>query len=108
MLIIALFRLKPDRELDDYRRFSHEYIRPNMIKIPSVVRFTDWSVSRTLDGQSSRWQVAEVFEVTDHDTFIADNQRGIGLEIAERWAEWVEEFEVLLCEDLVTNEQKEG
>lgn len=98
---VTLFNLAGDRTLEDYRRYSKEFIRPGMEAMPSVVRFRDYHVSETYDSGPPSAALVEVIEITDIAAFRRDNETGPGAEVAEDWARWCSSFEVLFCEELL-------
>ena len=101
-IVVALIRLRPDRTVQGYRDFSRDYVRAAMAQFESIIWFGDHHISpKTLAGKATRWQVAEVFAVTSINDFATENMRAHGVEVAERWSQWVEDSEVLLLEDLM-------
>ena len=92
MLAIALFKLKDHLTKSQYEQWALENIRPKMLLIDSVIKFSDYTM---LEGNDLGYDFVEVIEITDKDSFESDNSKGIGLEIANEWEKWVEKFTIL-------------
>lgn len=100
MKVVALFKLKPERSVGEYRTLSLEMIRAGMAGMPSVVGFEDFAVSGMMGGGSSRWDAVEIVEITSPEEFERDNRELPGSQIADTWNEWVAESEVIYLTDL--------
>lgn len=100
MKVVALFKLKPERSVGEYRTLSLEMIRAGMEAMPSVVGFEDFVVSGMMGGGSSRWDLAEIVEITSPAEFERDNRELPGSDVADTWNEWVAESEVIYLTDL--------
>lgn len=100
MKVVALFTLKPERSVGEYRALSLEMIRAGMESMPSVIGFEDFVVSGMMGGASSRWDLAEIVEITSPEEFERDNRELPGSNVADTWNEWVAESEVIYLTDL--------
>lgn len=100
---ITLFTLREGRSIDAFRLHSLEFVRPEMMKMPSVLGFRDFAVTGTLDGSSTPWQAVEIIEVIDPTSFDADNRGEHGARITRDWLRWVDRFDVLFCHNLAAH-----
>lgn len=100
-LAITLFNLLAGRDVDSYRRYSDDFIRPGMLAMPSVVGFRDYEALQWLDSSASPWQLVEVIEITSPKEFVHDNETMPGKAVADDWSTWVSDFKVLVCKDLL-------
>lgn len=102
--VVALFNLKPEYELADYRSLSLSVIRPGMKKMPSVIEFRDFAVDpNTMANQLSDWQICEVIQITSVAEFRRDNAVFPGVEIVDAWNKVVESSTVMFMSDLSLN-----
>lgn len=102
-LAITLFTLREDRSLTDFRNHSMEFVRPEMMKMPSVLGFRDYAVTGTLNGSRALWDAVEVIEISSPEAFDRDNSGPHGQRVAEDWLAWVDKFEVLFCQNLAAH-----
>lgn len=100
MKVVALFKLKADRTVEGYRELSLERIRAGMAAMPSVIGFEDFVVNGLMGGGESRWDAAEIVEITSPEEFERDNRELPGSQIADVWNEWVESHEVIYLTDI--------
>lgn len=99
-LAITLFTLREGKALDDFRQHSIEFVRPGMMKMPSVLGFRDYAVTGTLDQRKAKWDAVEVIEISSPEAFDRDNSGPHGQQVADDWLKWVDQFEVLFCQNL--------
>ena len=95
---ITLFTLAEGRSLDDYERFAREFIGPRMLELPSVRGFRDGRASRQMGGDPAVWDGLEVIEITSPEEFEADHEVSPGKDVAARWMEWIDTYEVTFFE----------
>lgn len=98
LVAVTLFKLGPGRALDDYRRFSREFIGPAMLALPSVRGFEDGVAIGRMGGAAAVWDGLEVIEISSPEEFEADHEVSPGKDVAARWAEWVDTYEVTYFE----------
>ena len=95
---ITLFTLAEGRTLDDYERFAREFIGPRMLELPSVRGFRDGRATRQMGGAPAGWDGLEVIEITSPEAFEADHEVSPGKDVAARWMEWIDTYEVTFFE----------
>jgi len=98
IVAVTLFTLASDRTLQDYRRFSREFIGPGMLELPSVLGFRDGTALRQMGGDPAVWDGVEVIEISSPEAFEADHEVSPGKDVAARWMEWIDRFEVTFFE----------
>jgi hypothetical protein len=98
IVAVTLFTLAEGRSLEDYRRFSREFIGPGMLELPSVLGFRDGTALRQMGGDSARWHGVEVIEISSPEAFEADHEVAPGKDVAARWREWIDRYEVTFFE----------
>lgn len=91
---ITLFTLAEGRSLDDYERFAREFIGPRMLELPSVHGFRDGRAVRQMGGAPAGWDGLEVIEISSPEAFEADHEVSPGKDVAARWLDWIDTYEV--------------
>jgi hypothetical protein len=100
---ITLFRLKPERSITEYVRFSQEHVRDGMRRFPSVRGFRDYAITDALVSDDG-WQLVELIAVSSPEDFLRDNEGAVGQRLAQEWETWVESYRVLFIRDLLPEE----
>ena len=47
-----------------------------------------------------KYDFIEIIEITSQKDFEEDNLKGLGLELASEWSEWVEDYYLIFSEDI--------
>ncbi len=98
IVAVTMFRLDSGRTLDDYERFSREIIGPGMLELPSVLAFRDGTARCQMGGEPAVWDGLEVIEISSPEEFEADHEVVPGKDVAARWMDWIDTFEVTYFE----------
>lgn len=101
MLAITLFRLQPERTLQEYVEFSEAVIKPGMMAMPAVAGFRDFHVLESYDGAAPSATLVELIEIESVAAFKRDNETEPGASVAAEWATWVSSFEVIFCAEML-------
>lgn len=100
MLAITLFRLVPERSVEEYVAYSDAVIKPGMMAMPAVTGFRDFRVLESYDGAEPSATLVELIEIESIAAFKRDNESEPGASVAAGWATWVSSFEVLFCAEM--------
>ncbi len=71
-----------------------------MMMMSSVKGFIDYSVVGLLNHFGTEYDFVEIIEITDQKEFEDDNSKGLGLEIANEWNCWVDDYSIIFCDDI--------
>mgnify|MGYP001407753354 CR=1 FL=1 len=100
MIAITLFSLKDKESTEQYKKWSLSSVRPRMIMMNSVKGFIDYSVVGLLNHSGIEYNFIEIIEITNRKEFEDDNSKGLGLELANEWNDWVDDYSIIFCEDI--------
>jgi hypothetical protein len=84
VIAVTLFRLKPERTIEEYRTFSSEVIGPGKRQLPSCISFLDGASLRQMGGTPAGGDglEIEIIRITSSEEFEADHEVPPGKEIA--------------------------
>ena len=103
MIAITLFSLKDKSNIEKYKEWSLSDVRPRMMLMDSVKGFLDYSVTGIFNHDDVKYDFVEIIEITNQKDFEEDNLKGLGLELANEWSEWVDDYYLIFCEDINFN-----
>ena len=100
MIAITLFTLKDKNNIEKYKEWALSDVRPRMMLMDSVKGFLDYTVTGYFNHDGVKYDFIEIIEITSQKDFEEDNLKGLGLELANEWIEWVEDYSLIFCEDI--------
>jgi len=100
MIAITLFSLKDKAIKEKYKKWTLDNVRPRMMMMNSVKAFVDYSVVGLLNHSGTEYDFIEIIEITNQKEFEDDNSKGLGLELANEWNDWVDDYSIIFCEDI--------
>ena len=106
MIAITLFTLKDKKNIEKYKEWALSDVRPRMMLMDSVKGFLDYTVTGFFNHDGVKYDFIEIIEITSQKDFEEDNLKGLGLELANEWSEWVDDYILIFCEDINLKEKK--
>lgn len=100
-VVIVLFKLKSGVSLEEYRAFSKESVRPEMLRWQSIISFGDYEAERNYGlGDPLDHELLELIYVTSPKAFIEDNESPSGAVLARKWEALVSRSSVVFFKNL--------